>query len=84
MEEWSSSLPGPGKSLQYPPNRRLGEYRNWSGRYGEIKILTSPGLEIQTACSPKHSQSHCGLHTILVLIIIIIQSSVFMLTIIKT
>jgi hypothetical protein len=31
----------------YPPDRRLGRLQSRSGRYGEVKILTLPGLVLE-------------------------------------
>jgi hypothetical protein len=36
----------PGKSSRYPFYRRLGGPQSRSGRYGEVKIFTLPGLEL--------------------------------------
>jgi hypothetical protein len=40
-----AALP-PGKSPRYPCYRRLGGPQSRSGRYGEVKIFTLPGLEL--------------------------------------
>jgi hypothetical protein len=36
----------PGKSPRYPFYRRLGWPQSRSGRYGEVKFFTLPGLEL--------------------------------------
>jgi hypothetical protein len=41
-----AALP-PGKSPQYPFYRRLGGPQSRSGRYGEVKFFTLPGLELR-------------------------------------
>jgi hypothetical protein len=45
------------KSPRYPLDRRLGGPQSRSGRRGEEKILTLPGLELRTLSRPARSQS---------------------------
>jgi hypothetical protein len=40
-----AALP-PGKRPRYPFYRRLGGPQSRTGRYGEVKIFTLPGLEL--------------------------------------
>jgi hypothetical protein len=46
-----------GNSPRYPLDRRLGGPHSWSGRRGEEKILTLPGLELRPLCRPARSPS---------------------------
>jgi hypothetical protein len=59
--EWSASRPGRftprGKSARYQFNRRLGGTQSQSGRRGEEKLLTLPGLELRTLGRPARGES---------------------------
>jgi hypothetical protein len=46
-----------GKSPRYPLDRRLGGLQTRSGRRGEEKFLTLPGLELRPLGHPARSQS---------------------------
>jgi hypothetical protein len=46
-----------GKSLRFPLDRRLGVPQSQSLLYGEEKILTLPGLELQPLGRPARRQS---------------------------
>jgi hypothetical protein len=47
----------PGKETLYPLDRRLGEPQNRSGRRGEEKIFTLPGLKLLPLGRPVRSLS---------------------------
>jgi hypothetical protein len=55
-----------GKSPRYPLNRSLDGPQSRSGRCGEEKILTLPGLELRPFGRPARRQSLCRLRRILV------------------
>jgi hypothetical protein len=46
-----------GKCAWYPLYRRLGGPQRCSGRHGEDKILSPPGLELRLLCPPARSKS---------------------------
>jgi hypothetical protein len=65
-----AALP-PEKDPRYPLYRRLGEAQGRSGRGGEEKILTLPGLELRPLVA-QFVASRCTDYAILVLLDIII------------